>query len=337
VIEAVITQQLTLYPWQQDTWEQLARAKNTATLPHALLLVGIDGIGKRHFANIFANYALCKNPQANAACGVCHDCHLFRAATHPDFLWVEPEAAGKIINVEQIRSIVKRVNETTLTGGMRIIIINPATAMNINASNALLKTLEEPTPNTLIMLICNQGMRLPATIISRCQKVIFAKPAHPQAVAWLREQLEDDKIDPQLLLKLADGAPLKALFWMRENLFSLRKELYQGLHALSQGDADPLSLAVKWMDVDQSSLVDLILSWLTDLLRFKMTSDQDMLINSDYKNEIAKVSVALLKNNLLAYIDHLQLTRSHLSASLNLNKQLMLEDLFIRWAEYVSS
>jgi DNA polymerase-3 subunit delta' len=337
VIEAAITQQLTLYPWQQDTWEQLTRAKNTATLPHALLLVGIDGIGKRHFANIFANYALCKNPQTNAACGVCHDCHLFRAATHPDFLWVEPEAVGKIINVEQIRSIVKRVNETTLTGGMRVIIINPATAMNINASNALLKTLEEPTPNTLIMLICNQGLRLPATIISRCQKVIFTKPAHPQAVAWLREQLEDDKIDPQLLLKLADGAPLKALFWMRENLFSLRKELYQGLHALSQGDADPLSLAVKWLDVDQSSLVDLMLSWLTDLLRFKMTSDQDMLINSDYKNEIAKVSVALLKNNLLAYIDHLQLTRSHLSSSLNLNKQLMLEDLFIRWAEYVSS
>jgi DNA polymerase-3 subunit delta' len=337
VSEAVVTQQQTFFPWQLGAWEQLTRAKNAASLPHALLLVGIDGIGKRHFANKFANYVLCKNPQTDAECGKCQDCHLFRANTHPDFLWVEPEAPGKIINVEQIRAVVKRVNESTLTGGFRVIIINPATAMNINAANALLKTLEEPTPNTLIMLICNQGLRLPATVISRCQKVIFTKPPHAQAVAWLREQLDDDKIDPQLLLKLADGAPLKALFWLQEDLFSLRKELYQGLHALSQGDADPLALAVKWLDVDQCSLVDLVLSWLTDLLRYKLTSDEELLINSDYKNEIAKVSVSLLKDNLLAYIDHLQHTRSHLAAALNLNKQLMLEDLFIRWAEYVSS
>ncbi len=335
--EAPVTQQRTLFPWQLSAWEQLAHAKNSASMPHALLMVGIDGIGKRHFANLFANFMLCKNPQGDAVCGECHDCHMFRANTHPDLMWVEPEAVGKIINVEQIRAVVKKVNESTLTGGYRVIIINPATAMNINAANALLKTLEEPTPNTLIMLICNQGLRLPATIISRCQKVMFIRPPHAQAVAWLREQLDDDKIDPQLLLKLADGAPLKALFWLQENLFPLRKDLFQGLHALSQGDADPLAMAVRYLDADQTSLVDLLLSWLTDLLRFKMTSDEAMLVNSDYKNEIAKVSVSLLKNNLLAYIDHLQQMRSHLAASLNLNKQLMLEDIFIRWAEYVSS
>jgi DNA polymerase-3 subunit delta' len=323
-----------IFPWQQSTWEQLAQAKSQQGLPHALLFVGIDGIGKRHFANRFANLMLCKQ---GTLCGVCHGCHLFQAGSHPDFLWVEPEAEGKIINVEQIRAVVKRVNETPMQGGFRVVIINPASAMNINAANALLKTLEEPAANTLIILICNQGLRIPATIISRCQKVIFGKPSHQEAVVWLREQLADDKIDPQLLLKLAHGAPLKALAWLQEDLFSLRKELYQGLHAMSQGQADPVALAAQWQEVNQICVVDLLMSWLTDLLRYKLTSDQDTLVNTDYKNEIAKVSVSLLKSNLLAYIDHTQQTRVYLAASVNLNKQLLLEDLLIRWTEYVSS
>ncbi len=109
------------------------------------------------------------------------------------------------------------------------------------------------------------------------------------------------------------------------------------MHALSKGEADPLHLAAKWQDADQTCLVDLLLSWLTDLLRYKITNDQTTLVNSDYKNEIAKVSVELLKNNLLAYMDHLQQTRQYLAASLNLNKQLLVEDLLIRWTEYVSS
>jgi DNA polymerase III subunit delta' len=329
--------QQTIFSWQTAVWEQLSQAKQQNILPHALLFVGIDGIGKSHFANLFANLILCKKADNAAACGDCHDCHLFRAKSHPDYLWVEPEATGKIINVDQIRALIKRVNETTMQNGFRVIVINPATSMNQNAANALLKTLEEPTPNTLIILICNQGMRLPATVISRCQKVIFHKPAHSDAVNWLREKLSDDKIDPQLLLKLADGAPLKALAWLQEDLFSLRVDLYQGLHALSKGEADPLQLAAKWQDADQTCLVDLLLSWLTDLLRYKLTNDQTTLVNSDYKNEIAKVSVELLKNNLLAYMDHLQQIRQYLAASLNLNKQLLVEDLLIRWTEYVSS
>jgi DNA polymerase-3 subunit delta' len=337
VISASGTIQQTIFPWQTAIWEQLSQAKQNQCLPHALLFVGIDGIGKSHFANSFANLILCKKSHNAAVCGNCHDCSLFRAKSHPDYLWVEPEAAGKIINVEQIRALIKRVNETTMQSGYRVIVINPATSMNQNAANALLKTLEEPTPNTLIILICNQGMRLPATVISRCQKVMFHKPTHQDAVLWLREKLSDDKIDPQLLLKLADGAPLKALSWLQEDLISLRVELYHGLHALSKGEADPLQLAAKWQDADQTCLVDLLLSWLTDLLRYKLANDQNTLINTDYKSEIAKVSVALLKNNLLAYMDHLQQTRQYLAASLNLNKQLLLEDLLIRWTEYVSS
>jgi DNA polymerase-3 subunit delta' len=326
-----------VFPWQKTPWMQLLQLRKQKRLPHALLFVGVDGIGKRQFAHAFANLLLCTLPSdGGVRCEICRGCQLVNANSHPDLLLVEPEETGKTINVDQIREVMHYVNETTLQGGFKIIIINPATAMNVNAANALLKTLEEPAPNTLLILISNQSLRLPATIISRCQKMIFHKPSHADAIAWLRTRLQDDKIDPQLLLKLANDAPLRALSLIENDLLSLRKDVYLNLPSLSTGHADPLLLAVKWQEEDHLCVVDLLLSWLTDLLRYKMTEDPKSLTNSDYHIEIAKVSVRLLKNNLLAYIEHIQQTRSSLLMAINLNKQLLLEDLLIRWTEYVS-
>jgi DNA polymerase-3 subunit delta' len=338
VSSAPISRQQRIFPWQKTPWDQLLHTRAQARLPHAMLFVGIEGIGKRRLAEQFAALLLCTQSAGQQfACGVCHGCHMLQANSHPDYLCIEPEEAGKAITVDQIRSLIKQINETAHAGGFRVIIIDPAAAMNINAANALLKTLEEPTPNTLIILISHPGGRLPATVISRCQKFMLTKPAHAEAVNWLKEQLADDKVDLQLLLKLADGAPLQALNLWQNEMFSLRQDLYEGLHSLSQGDADPLKLAASWQNTDQVQVVDLLLSWLTDLLRYKLTQDPADLVNTDYKAQIANVSVLLLKNNLLAYIDHLQQTRAYLSTSINLNKQLLLEDLLIRWTEYVSS
>lgn len=307
-------------------------------LPHAMLFVGADGIGKKQFADVLASTLLCnERSESGVRCGECHACHLANAKSHPDLMLIEPEEEGKAISVDRIRDVVKFVNETTYKGGFRVIIIYPATAMNTNAANALLKTLEEPTPNTLIILISNQGLRLPATILSRCQKVIFAKPSPSVALEWLRLHVADDKVDLHLLLKLADGAPLKALKLKEKELISLRNDLYQGLHLLSEGKTDPIQLAAKWHDSNHLPIVDLLLSWLIDILRYKLTHDQVNLTNSDYRNEIKHVSLMLTQNNLIAYLDHLQQTRSDLLSPVNLNKQLVLEDLFIRWTSYVSS
>jgi DNA polymerase-3 subunit delta' len=326
-----------LFSWHQMQWQHLWHAKQQNRLPHALLLVGIEGLGKKQFAQVFATTMLCHQPHDNgAACNTCSACHLMLAGSHPDFILIEPEQTGKAIGVDQIRDIIKQANETTLKGGYRVIIIHPATAMNMNAANALLKTLEEPVPNTLFILISDQSLRLPATIISRCQKVVFSKPAHDEAMTWLTSQIKDHKVDPQLLLKLADGAPLKALTWLEKDILSLRQELYDEFRSLSAGENDPLQLANKLQDTDHLCVVDLLLSWLTDLLRYKLTQDQESLTNRDYQADITKTSVALLHANLIAYMDQLQQTRTNLLGPINLNKQLLLEDLFIRWTDYVS-
>lgn len=325
-----------ILPWQHQQWQQLWRAKQQGRLPHAFILVGENGLGKKQFASCFASAVLCQKPtDSGERCGVCHACHLLKAKSHSDLLMIEPEEKSQNITVDQIREMVQQVNETTLHGGYRVIIIHPASAMNMNAANALLKTLEEPAANTLIILIADLSLRLPATILSRCQKIIFQKPDHAMAQSWLQSQ-NTTKIDEILLLKLADGAPLKALSLLAGDLLKNRQDFYQGLVSLAEASEDPLLLAAKWQTLDSLVVIDLLLSWVMDLCRLKMTQDSDNVINDDYLTDIKKLETRIQQTDLFAFLDQVQQMRGKLLTGLNLNKQLLLEELFIRWTQYVS-
>jgi DNA polymerase-3 subunit delta' len=323
-------------PWQENNWQALWQQYTQEKLAHAYLFVGADGIGKRHFAAVFAQSLMCAYPApAGGFCSDCHSCRMISANTHPDLIWIEPDEADKKIAVDQIRDIIKKVNETTLQGGHRVIIINPAHAMNVNAANALLKTLEEPVAKTLLILINNSSLRLPATIISRCQKLIFKPVASTSAVAWLQQSVPEMKAAPELLLKLAHGAPLRALVLNESDYLIRRGELFEGMFALLSGAIDPVVFAAQWSDVEPLTVVDLVLSWLTDLLRYKVTNDALWLMNADFKTQIMQVSTTLPSAKLTDYITQVEQTRNELG-SINLNKQLVLENLFIRWAHYAA-
>jgi DNA polymerase-3 subunit delta' len=241
-----------------------------------------------------------------------------------------------MIKIDQIREIVTFMNETSMQGGFRVIIIHPAHAMNHNSANALLKTLEEPTPNSLLILISDQHTRLPATITSRCQKLIFNKPALNIATQWLREQLDparhtDDQVE--LLLRLANGAPLKALALLNDDFLTLRQEIYQSLILLSQDRADPLTLAAKWHDGEILLMLGLLLSWLRDLLRFKLTYGQTDVVNRDYIAAFSGLVDRLTTEKLLHFIERVQFNYAKMLNLQNLNRQLLLEELFIRWTQ----
>src|SRR5690349_8252481 len=128
----------------QRQWDLLMRAFQHHRLPHAVLLIGKSGIGKKYFAEQFAQHVLCNK---HTACGECKSCRLIQADTHPDLIRIGPEESGQMIKIDQIRALIDIANTTSLLGGYRIILIHPASAMNHASANALLKTLEEPTPN----------------------------------------------------------------------------------------------------------------------------------------------------------------------------------------------
>lgn len=154
-------------------WQQLLTAYEKQSLPHALLFSGQEGLGKEALALKFANFLLCAKPHKQA-CGKCKTCKLFTANTHPDFMRIKPEGTSKVIKIDPIRNIIDFVNNKAQLSGYRVIIITPADSMNLYASNALLKTLEEPNDKVVFILVSSHATALPITIRSRCRKINFA-------------------------------------------------------------------------------------------------------------------------------------------------------------------
>src|SRR5579872_5278359 len=233
-----------MFPWQKQQWQHLVRLKHEHSLPHALLLTGLAGTGKVEFANSFTHWLLCQTPAANnMPCLQCHHCRLITGKTHPNVLWITSEKKGQAIKVDQIRYVTEFINQSALQGDYRIVIIHPANAMNINAANALLKTLEEPSTGSLLILISDQLRGLPATILSRCQRIIFPSPHSEEALPWLKKQLQQSEIDPVFLLKLANGAPCAALQFIQDDVLPSRQKLLQSLFLLHQKQGNPVKLA----------------------------------------------------------------------------------------------
>lgn len=323
---------MTILPWQHEIWQSLWSRQQRDRMPHALLFSGVEGVGKMQFAQALAAAMLCNRPGENGqTCNQCKSCHLLAAQSHPDFMQVIPEEKGQIIKIDQIREVVNFVNGTALMGGYRVIILNPASAMNVYAANALLKTLEEPTPKTLLILICNQGARLLPTIASRCQRMSFHLPEKKSALQWLRAQQHEAKTDLELILSLANGAPLQAKAFLENDILPLRNDLYQGLLELSQQRSDPLQKAAAWQEQNMAALLYWLLTWLQDLLRCKVTENQAALINADRKTDLINLTQRISLESLLKFIDRVQATYARTLGSLNLNRQLLLEEILVEW------
>src|SRR3972149_5238574 len=215
-------------------------AEMRVRLPHALLMHGPEGVGQFELAMAFAQFLLCEKPAPNGrACVRCSACLWFEQGNHPDFRLLQPESmAGDEegeaateskkksdqIKIEQVRDLQRFLAVGAHRSGIRVIVLHPADAMNISTQNAVLKSLEEPPPYTLFLLVTSSPHRLLPTIRSRCQSISVPVPDRELALRWL----EDHGIaNPESLLALAGGAPLSA---MRLSEFEpLRRRLIEQL------------------------------------------------------------------------------------------------------------
>lgn len=259
------------YAWQQPDWQRLAALAATGRLPHALLLAGAAGIGKERFARALTARLLCPAPTPAAlACGQCKSCQLLAAGSHPDLLWLAPETdektgkTAKAIKVDQVREVVEFAGKSAQLGGWRVVVVTPAHLLNVQAANALLKTLEEPGRDTALLLVTAQPMALPATVRSRCQLLKMPVPAPTEALAWLRPQVRDDAT-AQLLLALSQGAPLAALALRDSDWFAAREKLLQDLMQLRQRRAAALAVAQRWHSLGAENVLTALGSLCEDM------------------------------------------------------------------------
>jgi len=273
-----------LYPWQKEDWQRLGALRER--LPHALLIHGQQGIGKRDLALHFAQGLLCETPLADGQpCGTCAACHWFSQGNHPDFTVVRPEALeasgetetdeggkkkapSKIIRMEQVRALIEAVGVGTHRAGLRMVVVYPLDALQTEGANALLKTLEEPPPSTVFLLVTDRLDRVLPTILSRCRQFSAQRPTAAAALDWLRSQ---GVADAEAQLALAGGSPLTALHAAESEEQPLQRWLVGQLGAGAAFDASGAAEQLQKLPVP--AVLGILQRWTYDLLKLRLDGE----------------------------------------------------------------
>ncbi len=318
-----------VYPWQKKEWDQLVNQENNGRLPHAVLLTGPKGLGKKDFAMAFAHRILCEDKEKKP-CGHCRGCRFFGNGTHPDFFLIEPEVDSKSIRVEPIRELVDQLNQTSQRNGYQVVVISPVENMNRAAANAFLKTLEEPQGNVLMILVCHQIGKLLPTIRSRCQRISFSCRSSEAAEKWLAESISD-KEKAKRLLKVAHFAPLQAMEYDRQNYLATREMIFANLLSIVQQQANPIPIVSRWMKENIDDVLNVIASVLDDLIRLHLGVDSSYLVNQDFLPQLQAINPAFSKRTLLALSSTCQEVCRLNKEPIAINQALLLEAFVLDW------
>lgn len=322
-------------PWLAGQWERVMGLLQQDKLSHALLFHGMEGLGKGRLVRLLSHALLCHSPAPNGLpCGQCGACLLLAAGTHPDLFEahpgyggvesndgetaagedVKPAGKGKSktarpsrqIKMDCIQDLIAFCHHAAHQGGRRVVVVDPAEALNNSAANALLKTLEEPGPGVYMLLVCHQPSRLLATVRSRCQSWLCAAPQTEVALKWLSTQADPQRAT--FALSVGHGAPLRALQMVDTGEDQQCLGVQQALDAVRSGQQN-------WMeasDVLARSEPERVLAW--------------------WWSWIHRECCQRPQASLLRFADALQVARFRVSSTANPNTKLLMESLLIDWA-----
>lgn len=330
-----------VYPWQKQLWQNLNQGRQK--LHHAFLMHGRAGIGKYDFALNFSKALLCPNTDGNGhACDKCPSCHWFDDESHPDFRLISPEqesspdedapVAKKTkkktqISVAQIRELSDFLSLSShQTSGLRIVLINPAEALNQASANALLKMLEEPAPGVIFILVAHQLQRLLPTILSRCQKVNMPVPDQVQALAWLNMK---GVPNPEQQLAYLEGSPIKVL--SEQAQFDQLSEIWKQL-ALGRKMEPQVAASILIANSVETGVIA-VQKWLYDIVTVKLGQQ------ARYHLQYARALQALAEKVNLGRLFDLQKKTNELRklATHPLNHELQMESLLVEYTKVFQS
>lgn len=303
-----------LYPWLQSQHYQWQQQINN--LSHAYLLSGIDGIGIVEFSEKMAADLLCQQTGLQA-CQQCPTCRLFANNSHPDLFRLKVLEDKKEISIDQVRELNRKIFETSHQGGFKVALIESAEKLNISSFNALLKTLEEPPNQTILILTTHQQSKLPATILSRCRSLKFATPTLNQSMEWLQQQLP--QADQALLkksLRVNWSAPIKAKQWIETNQFEQEALWQSDIKSLRENKLSISQVVSKWLKYESPEVVfDYFYLWTVSAVRA-----------AQYQQKIA------FNPNWLVFQKMVLQARQIWHQ--NVNKELLLEATCLAWQQH---
>lgn len=323
-------------PWNQGKLEKLVELEGSQKLGHAYLVQGQKGLGKESLVRDFSSYLFCQKREGQLACGDCQACHLFSAGTHPDFKSISVEEGASQIKIEQIRDSRNFLANTPLMGKYKILVINLADKMNINAANALLKNLEEPASDTLLFLLSHQpGLLLP-TIRSRCQQIKISRPSDVLALPWLEQYI--DEAQAKECLDLAFGAPLLALDYANEERQKERRDIQKSLLDLLRSELVCSDAAKSLNQYPIEDVLDNIMLSLKDLSRQLQLQNEEANVGktTNELNSIVKQLGAVHIRPLHNFHAVLIQARSAIQSTANPNVLLLLESICFQWVQLMT-
>jgi len=301
-----------VHPWNLALWQALPERQ---AMRPVLLLSGPEGVGKAAFAAALAHALLCADPAADRqACGACPSCRLARAGNHPDLRVLGDEAqaedddaaeategrkkGSRWIRVGSVRDLSDFLALSAHLGGRKVVVLEQAERLHPSASNALLKTLEEPPPGTHFLLVTAKPARLPATVRSRCVGIAFALPTREHSTAWLEAQGAGRAA---LALAQAGDAPLAALRLDHADYWKLRDALIQAF--LGRDDFDPVAVVDRLGQDSLAAMVHALQRWSYDL--FSLASHGPVRYNPDCAQILHRLAARISRPALLRFMREL--------------------------------
>ena len=284
-------------------------------VPHAVLLAGPPGVGKRAAARWMAASTLGLEVSALPT-------HPGAPPEHADLRWIAPPEDKEAIGIEQIRNLVNHMSLTSYEGGGKVAVIEPANAMTVNAANSLLKTLEEPAGDALLILIADKIGKLPATIFSRCQRIDLAPPSEEIGLAWLNQTQPGAAWADAL--RVAGGAPIAAIAALED--LETSALMARDLNALGRGSGSPIEIAARWNKIG----AEFVLRWLSQQVKLALiavSAGRDRAPGLLIDESVLR---PMDRRNLFCYLDIINGLRGQPGGSYNV--QLTLEGLLIDWA-----
>jgi DNA polymerase-3 subunit delta' len=323
---------------QEQSIQILSTFLRHGNIPHALLFAGTKGVGKRTTAVRFAMACNCEEnlpglPQRGCnigPCGVCRSCRKIETGNHPDIIHVRP--AGAFIKIAQIRELCDTLGLKPYEAKTRVVIISQADVMNPEAGNALLKILEEPPDQTVLILTAVQTSDLLPTIVSRCQPVRFKPISREHLEKMLTDKEGLDQNDAVILSSMANGSFSKAIEMNRMDWIRKRTWLIGEMESLSSRPVGLLLAFAEKLSANKEMLLDaldIISIWLRDLVICKRCPQK--IINTDLDVQIQKSSKKHMTASLLSQFAAIQNARKDIQA--NANVRLRLEALILHLAQ----
>jgi len=312
------------YPWLTNVTSQLEKLYQSQKFPHALLLVGAEGLGQQRVVAALSQLLLCLSPQNNRACGHCRACHLFSEQHHPDYRSLGENNVN--ISIDDVREITVFLSQASHQAGNRVVVI-VADNLTVACANALLKTLEEPPKQTFFILMAKHPSNVLPTIRSRCFVLSIPVPSCAQALSWLQQQYPNKAVgDLSWNLKVAGGVPLKVQAMTPEALDKSQAMLASILCSedLSGFYSDD---SQRWLSSQGREALYLLYYWVTELILF--IASGTTVFTDKYALQLKQLSCRRA-DRLLGFLDRIIDAIQALKQP-GVNKQLLFESLFYEW------